>query len=88
MNFDEGVQPVIRVAKREGWADELKIHRYPRVGGEKIGANKKMSYRSAEPIYRFSDRTINRLYDELEPQVGQWKWKASFEKEAPLRHRS
>src|SRR5271157_2248097 len=35
-DFDEGCQPIIRVAKREGWANELDIFRYARVGGERL----------------------------------------------------
>lgn len=78
-DFDEGCQPVIRVAKRENWADELKIFRYPRVGGEKIGENENVK-RSSEPFKDFLT-DINRLYDQLEPSGT--RWKESFVADAP-----
>lgn len=76
-DFDEGCQPIIRVARREGWADELRVFRFPRVGGDKIKSDEKVN-RTKEPFLDFLTQ-INRLYDNVE----NGKWKDSFVNEAP-----
>ncbi len=78
-DWDEGCQPIIRVAKREGWVDELKVFRYPRVGGEKIYSEAGV-LRTKEPFTDFLT-DINRLYDHVAP--GGAKWMDDFVNEAP-----
>ena len=83
-DFDEGCQPIIRVARNEGWVDELKIFRFPRVGGEKLPttdfAATAAAYRTKEPITDFLT-AVNSLYDHVTPDGS--RWKDDFVNEAP-----
>src|ERR1017187_6247696 len=78
-DFDEGIQPLIRVARREGWLNEVVPFRYPRVGGEKIKDGTGI-YRTKEPFLDFLTY-VNRLYDHVDSSG--LKWKEDFVNEAP-----
>ena len=70
-DFDEGMQPVIRIAVRDKWADEIVPFRYAQVGGDRISRDA-IPQRSPE---RFTDflSDINRLYDHVTSDGKRWK---------------
>src|SRR5712671_5032541 len=75
-DFDDGCQPIIDMAERERWIDEVVPFRYS--AGGKISTDENVNT-TKEPALEFL-RNINSLYDHLTPQN---EWKEDFINDAP-----
>ncbi len=78
-DLDEGMQPVIKIAQREGWVSEIVPYRYSQYGGDRV-SKEAIPARSPE---RFTDflTDVNKLYDHVTPDGK--KWQDDFVKDAP-----
>ena len=64
--------PLIRIAKSEGWLNDLVVHRYDSTGGVHYIANKETRERSKIPTELFIQEYAA-LYDDLDTRTGLWQ---------------
>jgi len=76
-DFDRGVDPFIRFAKKYGLIEDpkndIKIFRYDPKGGDKIGQGITRPAGQGRDLYLDFCSNINGLYDHVDPNTGSWK---------------
>lgn len=75
-DLDEGCQPIIRLAEKYNWLNELDIRRYAPVGGSRLAtapaASSANAMRSSEMFIGLAT-DINYLLDRVDPTTNQWR---------------
>jgi nitrogen fixation protein len=66
---EDGAEPLIRIANKEGWIGDLEVYRY-NVRGNRI-ANKELPDRTRIPTETFINE-FSGLYDRIDSRTGNW----------------
>jgi AAA domain-containing protein len=66
---EDGAEPLIRIANKEGWINDLEVYRY-NVRGSRI-ANKELPDRVRAPTESFINE-FSSLYDRIDSRTGGW----------------
>lgn len=78
-DFDHGVDPLIRQAKKLGCKDDdIVVFHYLPLGGDKIGKTQLRPRAQGQEIYLNFMADVNKLYDFVNSETGEWAEKAPF----------
>lgn len=73
-DWDNGCDPLIRVAKEMGFKDDyVTVYRYLPQGGDKIGPGPRRPTLQGCQMFEDFMSDVNRYYDNLDPRTNKWK---------------